>query len=61
MDMLSGPHLSKPRNPLIADAFRRTGAVEIWGSGTNRVIEECRRYGVAPLSDSERRSGPVLQ
>ncbi len=47
VDMLSGPHLSKLRNPLIADAFHRTGAVEIWGRGTNRVIDECRRYGIA--------------
>lgn len=26
----------------------RAGAVEIWGRGTNRVIEECKRYGIAP-------------
>lgn len=31
-----------------ADTFYRTGAVEIWGRGTNRVIEECVRYGVSP-------------
>jgi ATP-dependent DNA helicase RecG len=46
--MLSGPHLSVLRNPLIAEAFHRTGAVEIWGRGTNRVIEECEQYGVDP-------------
>lgn len=54
VDMLSRPHLSKPRNPLIADAFHRTGAVEIWGRGTNRVIEECKRYGVATPLFEER-------
>lgn len=48
VEMLSGPHLSKPRNPLIADAFHRVGAVESWGRGTNRVIEECERYGIEP-------------
>ena len=48
VEMLSGPHLSKLRNPLIADTFHRTGAVEIWGRGTNRVIDECKRYGIAP-------------
>jgi ATP-dependent DNA helicase RecG len=47
-EMLSGPHLSKLRNPLIAETFHRTGAVEIWGRGTNRVIEECERYGIDP-------------
>jgi ATP-dependent DNA helicase RecG len=31
---------------LIAEAFHRTGAVEVWGRGTNRVIEECQRYGI---------------
>ncbi len=34
--MLSGPYLSKLRNPLIAETFHRTGAVEIWARGTNR-------------------------
>lgn len=29
VDMLSGPHLSKLRNPLIANTFHRKGAVEI--------------------------------
>lgn len=50
VEMLSGSRL---RNPLIADAFHRTGAVEIWGRGTNRVIDECRRYGVEPPTFSE--------
>jgi len=48
--MLSGPHESILRNPLIAGAFHRTGAVEVWGRGTNRVIEECQRWGVEPPS-----------
>jgi ATP-dependent DNA helicase RecG len=34
------------RNPLIAEAFHRTGAIEAWGRGTNRVIEACRAYGI---------------
>ncbi len=48
--MLSGPYESILRNPLIAGAFHRTGAVEVWGRGTNRVIEECTRWGVEPPS-----------
>ncbi len=51
--MLSGPHLSKLQNPLMAETFHRTGAVEIWGRGTNRVIEECERYGIEPPSFEE--------
>lgn len=50
---LSGPHPSVLRNPLIAETFHRTGAVEVWGRGTNRVIEECLRYGVDAPSFEE--------
>lgn len=32
---------------LIAGAFHRTGAVEVWGRGNNRVIDACRRHGAA--------------
>lgn len=46
-EILSGDHPSILRNPLIAGAFHRTGAVEVWGRGTNRVIEACRAYGIA--------------
>ena len=47
---LSGPHRSVTRNPLIAETFHRTGAVEIWGRGTNRVIEACLQHGLeAPV------------
>ncbi len=60
VESLSGPHLSRPRNPLIADAFHRTGAVEIWGRGTNRVIEECRRYGTQPPIFKEEALGLVV-
>ncbi len=53
---LSGKHDSKPVNPLIAGAFHRTGAVEVWGRGTNRVIEMCRQHGAA-LPVFEEREG----
>lgn len=52
-EMLSGDHPSILRNPLISGAFHRTGAVEVWGRGTNRVIEACRAYGIAPPEFSE--------
>jgi ATP-dependent DNA helicase RecG len=54
VESLSGSHQSVLRNPLIAEAFHRTGAVEIWGRGTNRVIEECERQGIAPPVFEER-------
>jgi len=50
VESLSSSHQSVLRNPLIAEAFHRTGAVEIWGRGTNRIIEECERHGIdAPV------------
>jgi ATP-dependent DNA helicase RecG len=54
VDSLSESHHSVLRNPLVAETFHRTGAVEIWGRGTNRVIEECERYGIAPPLFEER-------
>lgn len=53
-EMLSASHPSVLRNPLIAETFHRTGAVEAWGRGTNRVIEECLRWGIDPPSFEER-------
>jgi ATP-dependent DNA helicase RecG len=50
---LSRKHISKPTNPLIAGAFHRTGAVEVWGRGTNRVIEMCKKHGAAPSTFEE--------
>ncbi|MCC6902533.1 MAG: hypothetical protein IT377_26410, partial [Polyangiaceae bacterium] len=46
-ELLSQEHRSIARNPLIAGAFHRTGAIEVWGRGTNRVVEACRAYGIA--------------
>jgi len=44
------------RNLLIAETFHRTGAVEIWGRGTNRVIDACRAHGI-PLPTFEEKQG----
>ena len=52
-EMLLGDHPSILRNPLIAGAFHRTGAVEVWGRGTNRVIEACLAHGATPPQFSE--------
>lgn len=38
-------HLSRPRNPLIAETFFRRGLIERWGRGTQRIIELCLRAG----------------
>lgn len=54
VEQLSGRHDSKPTNPLIAGAFHRTGAVEVWGRGTNRVIAMCKKHGALPPVFEER-------
>jgi predicted HTH transcriptional regulator len=33
---------------MIADMFHRTGLIEKWGRGTNRVIDMCREAGISP-------------
>jgi ATP-dependent DNA helicase RecG len=60
LEQLSGPHASELRNPLIAGAFHRTGAVEVWGRGTNRVIAECMAHGILPPSFEERQGWMVV-
>jgi len=40
-DELVKEHLSRPRNPLIAEVFFRRGLVERWGRGTQKIIELC--------------------
>lgn len=45
LEELKRDHLSRPRNPLIAEAFFRRGLVERWGRGTQKIIELCTRAG----------------
>ena len=47
-EKLSKSHQSVQRNPLIADVFYKTGLIEKWGRGTNRVIEMCLEADIAP-------------
>jgi ATP-dependent DNA helicase RecG len=46
-ELLVRAHPSVQRNPLIAEVFHRTGLIEKWGRGTNRVAEMCRAVGIA--------------
>jgi ATP-dependent DNA helicase RecG len=45
-ESLTRAHLSVQRNPMIAEVFHRTGLIEKWGRGTNRVAAMCREAGV---------------
>jgi ATP-dependent DNA helicase RecG len=45
LEDLKQEHLSRPRNPLIAEVFYRRGLVERWGRGTQKIVELCLRAG----------------
>jgi len=39
------PHTSKPYNPLIAGTFFRSGKIEAWGRGVEKITEACKSWG----------------
>ncbi|HXH99831.1 MAG TPA: ATP-binding protein [Sphingobacteriaceae bacterium] len=43
IDDLRKPHLSHPRQVLLADVFYKAGFIESWGSGTLKIGEICRK------------------
>jgi ATP-dependent DNA helicase RecG len=48
---------SKPHNPLIANAFFRSGQIETWGRGLEKIIEGCVADG---LPEPEFRISPTM-
>lgn len=59
VDDLKRDHFSKPRNPLIAEAFYRRGFIEMWGRGTQKIVQTCRAAG-SPEPEFEERSQDVV-
>jgi ATP-dependent DNA helicase RecG len=49
VDSLFAPHTSKPHNPLIAGAFFRSGQIEAWGRGVEKMKAACREWGKPEL------------
>jgi len=45
MNNLLIPHTSKPYNPLIAGAFFRSGQIEAWGRGIQKITNACMEWG----------------
>jgi ATP-dependent DNA helicase RecG len=43
-DLLTA-HTSKPYNPLIARAFFRSGQIEAWGRGVEKITNSCKSWG----------------
>lgn len=42
VDNLTRKHASRPYNPDIANAFFRSGYIELWGRGTIKIIDKCK-------------------
>lgn len=42
LDHLRGPHSSRPHNPVVANAFFRSGEIEAWGRGIQRIFDACK-------------------
>ena len=45
VDDLFAPHTSKPHNPLIAGTFFRSGQIEAWGRGIEKITAACKEWG----------------
>lgn len=58
MGDLRTSHVSRPRNPTMAQVFRMRGLVELLGTGTARMIEGCREAGL-PEPVWERAGGGI--
>jgi len=46
LEDLKRPHRSYPRNRKIAEMFYYAGWIEQWGSGIEKILEECRDVGL---------------
>ena len=48
LEKLLGLHASHPYNPDVANAFFRSGEIESWGRGIERIFSACRESGMPP-------------
>jgi ATP-dependent DNA helicase RecG len=51
-------HGSRPHNPLLATTIFRTGMIETWGRGIEKIVDGCNRIG-APLPKFETMGGDM--
>ena len=56
---LKGHHVSRPRNPLIADVCFKAGYIDAWGRGTLKIINSCKDSGL-PEPDIVEFNGGLL-
>jgi len=60
VEKLLEKHSSQPFNPLIANAFFRTGLIEAWGRGIEKIHNECKQHGAYPPIFDYEPSGLML-
>ncbi len=58
--ILEESHRSIPRNRSIADCFFLIKYIEKWGTGTNRIITECKKHGLPKPKFEERAKSFVV-
>ena len=46
IDSLKGKHPSRPRNKHIADVFFKSGYIESWGRGIEKILNTCKSAGL---------------
>jgi ATP-dependent DNA helicase RecG len=56
LELLKQEHPSKPRNRKIAEMFFYAGWIEQWGSGIQKMLDECRKAAL-PEPEFEERAG----
>jgi len=54
---LKREHSSYPKNPLIANVFYLAGFIELWGSGTKRIVDLCKEQGLPEPNYKEEQGG----
>ncbi|MBM4045188.1 MAG: transcriptional regulator [Planctomycetes bacterium] len=57
VEQLRLPHPSKPRNHKVAEMFYYAGLIEQWGSGIQKIFNECSAAGLPPPRFEERTGG----
>jgi ATP-dependent DNA helicase RecG len=46
LESLKRHHISRPRNPVIADICFKAGYIDSWGRGTLKIINSCKEAGL---------------
>lgn len=60
-ETLAQTRVSRPHNPDIANVVFLRGLVEQWGSGTGRIVTECKRAGLKPPEWESVSNGVLLR